>query len=200
MRVPATEPHSRGADQEGKGIYHPLERGETLYALSRTYHVPVATLVSVNQISDPTDIPAGTPIFVPGATKILPVEPHDRPRLSWPLRGAITSGFGPRGRHRRHTGIDIDGEKGQPIHAAAAGRVIRVGRSGRYGLRVILAHGKGLTTLYAHASKLLVHEGDSVHRGQTIARVGHSGNAHGTHLHFEVRRGGRPVNPSLFLR
>lgn len=200
-RLPAGRSSSPTVQTSEKtGLYHSLARGETLYGLSRTYHVPVSRLISANGISDPTDIPAGTPIFVPGANRILPIAPGKGPLLSWPLHGAITSRFGPRGRHRQHTGIDIDGDKGQPIHAAAEGRVLRAGRSGRYGLRVILSHGKGLTTLYAHASKLLVHEGEKVHRGETIAKVGDSGNAHGTHLHFEVREKGRPVDPSAFLR
>jgi murein DD-endopeptidase MepM/ murein hydrolase activator NlpD len=78
--------------------------------------------------------------------------------------------------------------------------VVKSGVDGRYGRRVVIDHGDGLLTLYAHASKLLVEEGDQVRVGQEIAEVGRSGNAHGTHLHFEVRRDGRAVNPLPYLK
>ena len=181
------------------GIVHPLEKGLTLYALSRAYGVSVETLIAVNGIPDPSSIPAGTPIFIPGATRRLDVSPATGSgEMAWPLRGRVTSGFGTRGKGR-HTGIDIDGNTGDRIRAAAAGRVIQSGRDGRYGLRVMLDHGKGLTTLYAHASKLTVKTGDRVEKGDLIARVGRSGNAHGSHLHFEVRRNNKPVNPIPYM-
>jgi len=78
--------------------------------------------------------------------------------------------------------------------------VIRADVDGQYGRMVILDHGGGLTTLYAHASRLLVHVGDRVDAGDRIAEVGGSGNARGTHLHFEVRREDRPVDPVPLLR
>ena len=100
---------------------------------------------------------------------------------------------------RHHDGIDIDGELGQIIRAAAAGRVLEAWRDGRYGRVVLLDHGENLTTYYAHASRLLVEEGDWVEQGDPIAEVGCSGNAQGTHLHFEARRNGRPMNPLRLL-
>ena len=184
------------------GIHHTLERGQTLFALSRTYGVPVETLIDVNAIRDPAAIPAGTPIFVPGATRLLPVPAvgAGRPPLAWPLAGAITARFGPRGRRgRQHEGIDIDGEKGDPIRAAAPGIIKKAGTGRGYGKMVVIDHGGGLSTLYAHASEILVRTGQRVATGDRIARVGRSGNARGTHLHFEVRRGKRPVDPLVLL-
>lgn len=184
------------------GIYHTLQRGQTLFALSRTYGVPVETLIYINAILHPADIPAGTPIFVPGATHVLPVpDPGTgRPPLSWPLVGNITTRFGPRGsRGRLHEGIDIDGDRGDPIRAAGAGLVEKAGTARGYGKMVVIDHGGGLSTLYAHASEILVRTGQRVAAGEWIARVGRSGNARGTHLHFEVRRGGRPVDPLVLL-
>ncbi|HEU5181847.1 MAG TPA: LysM peptidoglycan-binding domain-containing M23 family metallopeptidase [Candidatus Polarisedimenticolia bacterium] len=187
------------------GIYHPLRKGQTLSDLARAYRVPVETLIQVNGIHDPGNIPAKTPIFVPGAKKLLevPSDPRadSRIELSWPLKGPITTRFNLGDeKSRHHEGIDIDGESGEPIHAAAAGWVAQAGRDGRYGNCLLLDHGDGLTTFYAHASKLLVHEGDRVERGQTIAEVGRSGNARGTHLHFEARRLGKPFDPLRMLR
>ncbi len=262
-----------------RGVYHTLEPGQTLYSLARAYGVSVETLVRVNRIADPSRLPDGMPIFIPGAARPLdvgptfspapgsrdlpasqrnrpaaeadagyssasmlpaprgpqfqrpppggsgeppgggppeggspaPVPPRDGPHrapgsvslptLQWPLHGEITSGFGRRRhRHAHHEGIDIDGLVGEPILAAAPGTVVRAGRENGYGRFVVVDHGGGLSSLYAHASRLLVHEGDRVEAGEEIARVGRSGNARGSHLHFEVHRDGRPVNPLPFLQ
>ena len=177
------------------GVYHQLEKGQTLSTLSRAYHVPVSTLLQVNGISDPNSIPAHRPIFIPGAIRTIPIPTDESPGLARPLAGRITSPFSAGGKHRHHEGIDIDGELGQRIRAAAAGRVLEAGKEGRYGNSVLIDHGAGLTTFYAHASKLLVRAGDWVRQGEPIAEVGRSGNARGTHLHFETRRNGRAVNP-----
>ena len=186
--------------QQKHGIHHILQRGETLSDLSIVYQVPVSTLMEVNGISNPTTIPAGSRIFIPGASRVLPVPSHKKPRLAWPLRGKITSPFGTRGRRPRHEGIDIDGVLGQLVKAAGNGRVIQAKTGRGYGLFVEIDHGQGLTTFYAHASKLLVRVGDRVNQGDPIAKVGRSGNARGTHLHFEVRRNTRPIDPLLLLR
>lgn len=187
------------------GVRHPLEKGLTLAALSRAYRVPVTTLVKVNGIVDPTSIPSGTPILIPGATRILPVKPRaalnglNGPGFAWPLIGRVTSRFGAPKRGHRHAGIDIDGDEGELVAAAADGRVSRTVKDPQYGLLVILEHPDGYETWYAHASRLLVSDGDKVKAGQQIALVGNSGNARGTHLHFEVRRNGRPLNPMPLL-
>src|SRR5262245_15676416 len=120
--------------------------------------------------------------------------------IAWPLEGLITGRFGQRGQHHHHDGIDIDGVRGEEVHAVAPGIVVRSGDEGKYGKTVVIDHGGGVSTLYAHASKLLVSEGDSVEQGEAIAEVGATGNAHGTHLHFEVRRDGRPVDPLPYLK
>lgn len=182
------------------GVYHRLESGQTLYRLALLYDVPLDRLLDINRIEDPTDIPAGSPVFIPGARRVLPYSGPGVARLSWPLQGPLTSRFGvSRGRSSHHAGLDIDGEKGDPIHAAAAGRVLEAGRGGRYGNYVLIDHGEGLQTLYAHASRLLVKRGQRVVVGDEIALVGQSGNARGTHLHFEVRRNGRTVDPLPYL-
>jgi murein DD-endopeptidase MepM/ murein hydrolase activator NlpD len=117
----------------------------------------------------------------------------------------VTSPYGLRqdpfdGHLTRHEGVDLAGEEGAEIRAAAGGVVRRAGALGGYGNAVEVDHGNGITTLYAHASDLLVREGERVRQGQPIARVGHTGRATGTHLHFEVRQGGRPVDPSRALK
>ena len=184
---------------ERQGVYHTLQRGQTLAALSRAYQVPVSVLMENNGITDASRIPTGALIFIPGAARLLSVPTPSSFLVSWPLEGPITSGFGSRGRRSRHQGIDIDGVRGQVVRAAAGGTVVKATRMSGYGRTVVIDHGKGLTTLYAHASRLLVRKGDRVQRGQPIAEVGNTGNAKGTHLHFEVRRNSRPVNPLSLL-
>jgi murein DD-endopeptidase MepM/ murein hydrolase activator NlpD len=116
----------------------------------------------------------------------------------WPIRGPITSDYGPRW-GGFHTGIDIDCETGDRINAAKAGRVIAAEWGGGYGRMVIIDHGNGVSTLYAHNSRLYVSEGDSVSRGQRISACGETGHAYGDHLHFEVRINGEHTDPKPFL-
>ncbi len=116
----------------------------------------------------------------------------------WPVNGAVVSGYGIRW-GRMHEGIDITAPSGTPIWAAAAGTVIHVGWYGGYGNLVVLDHGNGLATAYAHTSAILVGVGQSVGQGETIALVGSTGHSSGPHLHFEVRVNGSAVDPLLYL-
>jgi murein DD-endopeptidase MepM/ murein hydrolase activator NlpD len=116
----------------------------------------------------------------------------------WPVNGTVTSGYGMRW-GRLHEGIDIAAATGTPIWAAAAGTVIYAGWLGGYGNLVVVDHGNGLATAYAHASAILVSVGQSVAQGETVALVGSTGNSSGPHLHFEVRINGAAVDPLLYL-
>ena len=116
----------------------------------------------------------------------------------WPVNGPVVSGFGMRW-GRMHEGIDIAAGIGTPIWAAAAGTVIHAGWLGGYGNLVVLDHGNGLATAYAHASTILVAVGQQVSQGETISLVGSTGNSSGPHLHFEVRVNGSAVDPLLYL-
>lgn len=121
-----------------------------------------------------------------------------------PAAGMVTSGFGYRrdpvyGGWRFHAGIDIAGLPGTPIIAAAAGTVISAGWDKGYGLAVEVDHGKGVTTYYAHCSRLAVSPGMQVKRGEVIAYIGATGKAMGPHLHYEVRVNGVPRNPEKYI-
>ncbi|HYS82680.1 MAG TPA: LysM peptidoglycan-binding domain-containing M23 family metallopeptidase [Anaeromyxobacteraceae bacterium] len=217
---PALQPGAEGhLEPELVGVVHVVKQGETLYRIARAYGVPLADLVEVNDLGDPRQLAAGSELFVPGAARRLdlatggeaaaqparPDEPEpppraDRvtPRLRWPLQGVLYSRYGVR-QGQRHDGIDISAPEGTHVGAAAPGAVIYAGVQAGYGSIVILRHEGGLLTLYAHASALLVHQGERVAAGQPIARVGQSGRTSGPHLHFEVREGTRPRNPLLYL-
>jgi murein DD-endopeptidase MepM/ murein hydrolase activator NlpD len=137
-----------------------------------------------------------------------PLAQHAAPRPAPLARapgatGQVTSGFGQRadpldGTTKYHTGIDLRAPEGSPIRVGAEGTVRRAGPRGGYGNAVEIDHGAGLTTLYAHASQLLVKPGEKVTAGQEIARVGQTGRATGPHLHFEVRKDDRPVDPTRY--
>jgi murein DD-endopeptidase MepM/ murein hydrolase activator NlpD len=126
------------------------------------------------------------------------------PTLRPILDGWFSSNFGFRidpftGQRAYHDGIDFPAERGTPIQAAASGKVVFAGTQPEYGKMVDIDHGNGLVTRYAHASRLLVKEGDVVVAGQPIAAVGSTGRSTGPHLHFEVRQNGAPQNPARFL-
>ncbi|MBM4235073.1 MAG: hypothetical protein FJ152_01195 [Firmicutes bacterium] len=123
----------------------------------------------------------------------------------WPARGRISSGFGMRkipytSGYQFHTGVDIIGAYGSAIWASADGKVIFTGYRGSYGHTVVIDHGYGYETLYAHLSGFIVDDGDLVERGQTVGYMGASGRTTGTHLHYEVLFKGSPVNPSNYLQ
>jgi murein DD-endopeptidase MepM/ murein hydrolase activator NlpD len=116
----------------------------------------------------------------------------------WPVNGTVVSGYGMRW-GRLHEGIDIAASTGTPIWSAAAGTVIHAGWLGGYGNLVVVDHGNGLATAYAHASAILVAVGQQVAQGETVALIGSTGNSSGPHLHFEVRVNGVAVDPLLYL-
>ena len=124
-----------------------------------------------------------------------------------PVRtAAFTSGFGIRSdpfaaRAAMHPGIDLAGPIGTPIYATADGTVLRAGwNAGGYGNLVEIDHGKGIATRYGHMSAVLVSAGQHITRGQQIGRMGSTGRSTGSHLHYEVRIDGRPVNPIPFMK
>ncbi|MBQ7593194.1 MAG: LysM peptidoglycan-binding domain-containing M23 family metallopeptidase [Synergistaceae bacterium] len=124
--------------------------------------------------------------------------------LRWPLMGRINSPFGWRQhpitkRKDFHTGIDIKGNRGDPIKAAGSGKVVYSGWMGGYGKVIVIEHSNGQSTLYAHCQTLLAGKGNNVSSGSLIAKVGTTGRSTGPHLHFEVRNGSSPVNPIKYL-
>jgi len=123
----------------------------------------------------------------------------------WPVDGKLESGFGGRRNpfggsgYEFHSGQDIEAAWGSPVVAGASGKVIFVGWQNGYGQLVVIDHGGGLTTRYGHLSHIDVAQGETVSRGQTIARVGSTGRSTGPHLHYEVRINDEAVNPLQYL-
>ena len=125
--------------------------------------------------------------------------------MIWPVRGEITSYFGWRthpifGTQKYHSGMDIAVDYDVPVMAADNGQVIYAGWMSGYGYTVMLDHGDGLVTLYAHNNEVNVSEGSSVYKGQTIAFSGSTGYSTGPHVHFEVRINGTRVDPAPYIK
>lgn len=122
----------------------------------------------------------------------------------WPANGWVTSGYGTRtspftGRRQFHAGIDIAADFGTAIIAPASGRVVFAGRKGAFGRIVEIDHGFGIRTLYGHTDDVFVRSGQRVERGMKIASVGSSGRSTGPHVHYQVKVGGRTVNPGDYI-
>ena len=122
----------------------------------------------------------------------------------WPVQGIVTSSFGSRldpfnGEGAFHTGIDIATNKGEAVRAPADGTVLKAGMGNGYGREVVIDHGHGVQTIYAHLSGFAVTEGQDVSRGDILGYVGSSGHSTGPHLHYEVRIHDTPVNPAKYL-
>lgn len=142
-------------------------------------------------------------------TQVVAVGTKERPRtmatgsFQWPLRGSLTSGYGTRyifGSYSFHGGIDIAAPYGTTIAAADGGKVIHASNDGTgFGLYVVVDHENGLKSYYCHCSSLLVRVGDRVYKGQSIARVGSTGNSTGNHCHFQVKKNDVTVSPWNYL-
>ncbi len=144
----------------------------------------------------PAPRPAATPAPRPAAAHVAEVPDYDG-KWVWPTRGKLLHGYQENTNGKK--GIDISGHHGQPVNAAAAGKVVYVG-SGLvgYGRLIIIKHNESLLSAYGHNSKLLVAEGDHVRAGQLIAYMGNSG-TNRTVLYFEIRKDGKPVDPVRYL-
>jgi murein DD-endopeptidase MepM/ murein hydrolase activator NlpD len=182
--------------------------------------VDIKQVASLNGISDHSKIEVGQRIFIPGARKVLKVEividdvvaesgekEKGKPKTAykkfdfiWPVEGKIGDVF-EGSENKRHQGIDIRSPLGTPIKASSAGVVIYSGNTIKgYGNLIILRHSEELVTVYAHNQVNLVEEATWVEKGHVIGRVGQTGNATGPHVHFEIRRNNKAVDPMLYLK
>lgn len=208
-----------------KGTVHKVRAGDTLSSIANSYGVGINTIVQANGISNQNALAIGQELIIPGGQpKLIATAETSRGSVKrstsssssgstkssaksgslgiafgWPVRGPITSGFGSRW-GSIHTGIDIAVPSGTPVKASRAGTVTAAGWMDGYGYAVIIDHGDGYSTLYGHNSKLLVSAGEHVTAGQVIARSGSTGHSTGPHVHFEIRRSGKAINPLLGLK
>ena len=200
--------------------YHVVRSGETLYTIAWRYGRDYRDLARWNRLGDGSLIhpgqliqlnpPSGarpaasvrqtagsdtSPSRAPEPLPSIPAEPP--PALAWPTAGQVVVEFG--GRPGSGTGVLIDGRAGQPVRAAAAGRVVYSGGGLiGYGQLIIIKHNDTYLSAYGHNASLLVREGEAIEKGQRIATMG-EGPGREPRLHFEIRRNGKPVDPRQFL-
>ncbi|MFN0064200.1 MAG: M23 family metallopeptidase [Myxococcaceae bacterium] len=180
-----------------------VAEGETLYRLAMRLGTTPEALGQANGISDPRDLKMGQRLCAPegamaGPRPAPPALGLSQGRFAWPLRGVLYGRFGKRG-DEHHDGIDLAAPLGTPVRAAASGNVMFAGEKRGYGKLILVEHEAPWVTLYAHNHELRVKEGARVQAGDVIATVGESGRTTGPHLHFEVRQGGKPVDPLPLL-
>jgi murein DD-endopeptidase MepM/ murein hydrolase activator NlpD len=192
--------------------HHVVQKGETIYSIAAKYGVSVSAIRRANKLTDATPIKHGQQLSIPGkdlTQKETPKPraeqaphrvPHVAGKFIWPVKPvSIGSGFGIRG-DSKHDGIDLRGQKGDPIVASGGGKVIfsGLGPAG-YGKMIVVKHDSRIISIYAHNEENLVAEGQEVKQGDKIATVGNSGRARGYHCHFEMRIDRKPADPAKYL-
>ncbi len=189
------------------GVSYIIQSGDTLSSIATKFNTTVNKILSFNNLKSASVIKTRQKIIIPGGK--LGYTPISRTRsiyssssvspsiknFLWPASSKrITQYY-----HWRHHAIDIGGKTGQPIYAARAGRVEKAGWSTGYGYNLVINHGGGVKTLYAHASQLYVKRGQQVEQGEIIGAVGSTGWSTGPHIHFEIIINGSKVNPLSYL-
>lgn len=181
-----------------KGIMYRVSPGESLESIARKFDLKAETIMKDNNLKDPSSLKIDQNLILRGAKPEFSYQDRLDQKFMYPIKTRITSYYGPRW-GRMHEGLDFAAPMGSPIRAVSSGRVVYSGWATGYGYVVIIQHQRGLRTLYAHNSKLLVSEGESVGKGEVVARSGNTGNSTGPHLHFEVQVNGRPENPLDYI-
>ena len=192
---PSAPPQASASQPSGE---HVVQRGETLAAIGRRYGTDYLSLARLNGLRSPYTIYPGQRLRLPGtaaAAAPTPVAPAGG--WTWPTAGTTLRGYV--AAHGGNKGLDIAGQIGQPIRAAAAGTVVYAGNGLRqYGNLLIVKHNEDYLSAYGHLQKIAVAEGSTVSGGQTIASMGSPGDGRGV-LHFEIRYRGTPIDPAAVL-
>jgi murein DD-endopeptidase MepM/ murein hydrolase activator NlpD len=188
----------------GRGLLVTWRPGLDLAEVLRAHGADPVDVLRANQIHAPRDLRSGMLLWLPGVEPTAALERLARVRemenrYVWPVHGRITSYFGRRnlgfGTSSFHRGLDVAAPTGTPIVASRSGTVTFAGWSGSYGYLVRVRHGGGDETWYAHQSRILVSVGQWVEQNQIVGRVGSTGLSTGPHVHFEIRRQGRALDP-----
>ncbi|GHV44419.1 peptidoglycan-binding protein LysM [Spirochaetia bacterium] len=186
------------------GIPYTVKNGDTLSKISIAMGVPLEAILDANDIQSDT-INQGIQLFIPGAhMKQEDLKLALGELFIYPVRGRLTSPFGWRndpisGVRRHHAALDLAASMGTPVKASMDGKVSSVGYNSVYGKYIIISHGNGFQSMYAHLSLTSVKQGAAVTQGSKIGEVGSTGYSTGPHLHFAVYKNGRAVNPLELL-
>ncbi|MFQ5861717.1 MAG: murein hydrolase activator EnvC family protein [Candidatus Brocadiales bacterium] len=184
---------------------HKVQRGETVWAISKRYNLSPQTIIQINGIKDVRNIEVGQKLLIPRTDSSPRISPASVSNMSskgfiWPLNGRILQRYGDITGGYKNTGIDIEARVGQSVVAAKGGvvEVVSANPSG-WGKVIVIRHSDGLYTWYAHNSKVFVQKGNWVRRGQIISQAGQSGSVTRPELHFKIFRNDKPVDPLSYL-
>ena len=184
------------------GIYHEVQRGETLWKISKAYDINMTEIAKLNKLPDASRINTGQLIFIPNAKeKVSAARSYSsEDNFVWPVNGRVTSYFGSLKGGVKNKGIDIAAGNGTVVLASRSGKVsFRDDKVKGYGKTVIIDHGDSYSTVYTYNAEILAKTGDYVKQGSIIAKVGNTGRAKEPSLHFEIRKDHRPQNPFYYL-
>jgi len=183
------------------GTYHRVERGQTLWRISKLYDVDLGEIAAINHISDAAKIESGQLIFIPNRQRQIPAfNRYSSDDFIWPIRGKVIATFGQTFNNMLNKGINIQPYNNLDIVAARSGRVVFYKDNfGYFGKTLIIDHSDGFSTVYARNSQVFIKVGENVEKGTVIARVGSAGRGKNTYLHFEIRKGYTPQNPFFYL-
>ena len=188
------------------GIYHTVDKGETLWKISKAYNADIKEIIEANRIDNQEFITAGQNLFIPDAKRRIninlsePVGVTSRKGYIWPVQGRVVSYYGSIADNVKNKGIDIAAPQGTNVVAARSGKVVFSDDKVKgLGKTLIIQHDNGYSTLYAYNSENLVSPGDNVEQNQAIAKVGRTGRAKKPSLHFQIRKGHEPENPYYYL-
>ncbi|MDD2703391.1 MAG: LysM peptidoglycan-binding domain-containing M23 family metallopeptidase [Candidatus Omnitrophica bacterium] len=186
------------------GLYHRVQKGETLWRIAKMYNTDLDELVKLNHISDVSDIEIGQLIFLPKPAKPvsrnMPVSVVDNEDFIWPLKGKLMVAFGRMHDNILNRGINIQAPENSDVVAARSGTVIFIYDDFlSFGKTIVIDHGDNFSTVYARNSQILVKTGDVIERGTLIAKVGSAGRNKSAYLHFQIRKGSLPQNPVFYL-
>jgi len=195
------------------GVLHTVSSGDTVSGIAQKYDTDLDEVIAYNNLGEDAKLALGQKLIIPDGYIAPQTAPRINPRgsalatdtnanvppsasaagagLVWPTTSKHIAQYFRWG----HTGIDIDNRTRPPVYAAAAGIIEYTGWLGGYGNLTIIDHGDGLRTYYAHLDKFYATKGQSIAKGDAIAKMGSTGRSTGPHLHFEVRRHGQPINP-----
>ncbi|HQO57519.1 MAG TPA: peptidoglycan DD-metalloendopeptidase family protein [Candidatus Omnitrophota bacterium] len=183
------------------GVYHTVQHGQTLWSISQGYDISIDEVIQINQIPDAARLEEGQLLFIPGAneTKSLAAKSSDpnKNEFVWPVPGQVVRYFNQAGQGISHKGIGIQVPPGEGVAASRAGTVVFADYLQGYAYTVILDHLDGFHSVYSMNSKVLVHVGDHVAKGDRLALAG----AHGMGglVYFEIRKSGQASNPLYYL-
>ncbi len=184
------------------GIYHKVERGQTLWRISRIYDQDLEELASINHIQDSASIEVGQLIFIPHAKKPQPAyKTSPTEEFIWPVKGRVVSSYGQQFNGMFNSGLTIQAEQDSEIIASRSGRVVFFAPDfSSFGNTLIIDHEDGFSTVYCLSSAVSVKVGDIVRQGAVIARTGSAGRkTKNSYLHFQVRKGYSAQNPMFYL-